>query len=175
VTRPRSDTFGPSRNNPEGMATKLDWLRKERDRYREALVELRTGMLHASTMPLVECAEEDQRGVADQRGERVMPEFRKRPVVIEARRWVGDNFDDLWCWMGGAIDDDLPEADEARYLNTLDSMVHFDDEDAKTLTISTLEDSHTANLGDWIIRGVKGEFYPCKPDIFEMTYEPTNG
>lgn len=38
--------------------------------------------------------------------------------------------------------------------------------------IPTLEGNHRADLGDWIIRGVKGEFYPCKPDIFEETYEP---
>jgi len=38
--------------------------------------------------------------------------------------------------------------------------------------IPTLEGDHLANIHDWIIKGVKGEFYPCKPDIFEMTYEP---
>ena len=38
-------------------------------------------------------------------------------------------------------------------------------------TIETLEGTMTADLGDWIIRGVKGELYPCKPDIFEATYE----
>lgn len=40
------------------------------------------------------------------------------------------------------------------------------------LEILTLEGKMTADVGDWIIRGVKGEFYPCKPDIFEATYEP---
>ena len=46
-----------------------------------------------------------------------------------------------------------------------------DDTDGK-FKITTLEGVHTANIGDWIIRGVKGEFYPCKPDIFTATYEP---
>ena len=41
-----------------------------------------------------------------------------------------------------------------------------------TLTITTLEGDHRANEGDYIIRGVKGELYPCKPDIFASTYEP---
>ena len=41
-----------------------------------------------------------------------------------------------------------------------------------TLVIATLEGDMTANLGDWIIKGVKSECYPCKPDIFEQTYEP---
>jgi hypothetical protein len=40
------------------------------------------------------------------------------------------------------------------------------------MTIKTLEGDMTANVGDYIIKGVKGEFYPCKPDIFEQTYEP---
>ena len=40
-----------------------------------------------------------------------------------------------------------------------------------TLLIPTLEGDHTANAGDWILKGVKGEFYPCKPDIFALTYE----
>ena len=42
----------------------------------------------------------------------------------------------------------------------------------ETMTIKTLEGDMTANVGDYIIKGVKGEFYPCKPDIFEQTYEP---
>ena len=41
----------------------------------------------------------------------------------------------------------------------------------KEMIIHTLEGDHKANIGDWIIRGVKGELYPCKPDIFEQTYE----
>jgi len=43
------------------------------------------------------------------------------------------------------------------------------------LTIKTLEGTMRADIGDWIIRGVKGELYPCKPDIFEQTYEPVEG
>lgn len=42
----------------------------------------------------------------------------------------------------------------------------------ETMTIKTLEGDMTANIGDYIIKGVKGEFYPCKPDIFKQTYEP---
>ena len=40
------------------------------------------------------------------------------------------------------------------------------------MAITTLEGVHTANVGDWIIKGIQGELYPCKPDIFEQTYEP---
>jgi hypothetical protein len=42
-------------------------------------------------------------------------------------------------------------------------------------SIATLEGQHIVSVGDFIIKGVKGEFYPCKPDIFEMTYEPAHG
>ena len=48
----------------------------------------------------------------------------------------------------------------------------LDDEDVCFLSIDTLEGRMRADPGDWIIQGVKGEFYPCKPDIFEATYEP---
>lgn len=73
-------------------------------------------------------------------------QYRKKPVVIEAEQFVNTNPINwrLWC---GAED----------YGNHL--------------IIHTLEGDHRADLGDYIIKGVKGEFYPCKPDIFEMTYE----
>lgn len=44
--------------------------------------------------------------------------------------------------------------------------------EGESLVIPALEGYHTASPGDWIIRGIKGEFYPCKPDIFEATYDP---
>ena len=72
--------------------------------------------------------------------------FRKKPVVIEATQWFK---------MG-----DHPEVVEA----TLSGMPVF--------WIETLEGGHIVTVGDWIITGVKGEHYPCKPDIFDMTYEP---
>jgi len=77
-----------------------------------------------------------------------MPMFTKKPVTIEARQWTGDNAADLLAWITPAATRDGPK-----------------------LIIPTLEGDHTASLGDWIIKGVQGEFYPCKPDIFEVTYE----
>lgn len=46
------------------------------------------------------------------------------------------------------------------------------EEPMANMNIPTLEGDHIANIGDWIIKGVKGEFYPCKPDIFAATYDP---
>lgn len=78
--------------------------------------------------------------------------FRKKPIEIEARQWDGskNSATKLLRWM---IPDIEPEAE------------------ASELTIQTLEGKMHVSPGDWVIRGVKGEFYPCKPDIFEATYE----
>jgi hypothetical protein len=75
--------------------------------------------------------------------------FRKKPVVIDAWKWTGK----MW----NHVIEELPPG---AYLGTDESLL-----------IPTLEGVMTASAGDWIIKGVKGEFYPCKPDIFEATYE----
>lgn len=80
--------------------------------------------------------------------------FRKKPVEVMAERFESPNQAHRFgMWCGG-----VPAYDEAGNVIGLD--------------IGTLEGVMRANVGDWIIEGVKGEFYPCKPDIFEMTYEP---
>lgn len=86
--------------------------------------------------------------------------FRKRPVEVEATRWDGTVADATriidWVLGGGGT---------ARYVD--------EGGQPASLHIDTLEGPiHWANEGDWIIRGVAGEFYPCKPDIFAATYEP---
>lgn len=76
--------------------------------------------------------------------------FRKKPVVIEAIRWDGQNQQAIHAWSGGKVAEGVGEG---------------------CLIIPTLEGMMLAQVGDWVIRGVKGEFYPCAPDIFAMTYE----
>lgn len=85
--------------------------------------------------------------------------YRKKPVVIEAFRWTGgpDQTEDPE-WIVAAI-----RSGAVRFENAGTPEV--------AMMIDTLEGTHKANQGDWIIRGVKGELYPCKPDIFEATYE----
>ena len=86
-----------------------------------------------------------------------MPMFRKKPVVIEAQQLSKENWEKLESWCDGSfIGNRIDE-------NTLDCL---------GLNIKTLEGTMFAEIGDWIIQGVKGEFYPCKPDIFDATYEP---
>lgn len=84
--------------------------------------------------------------------------FRKKPVVIEAMQFTDESKDQCFAFV------------------TCNKYASFDcNEDIKkdrpTLIIQTLEGSMKVEIGDWIIKGVKGEFYPCKPDIFEATYE----
>lgn len=90
-----------------------------------------------------------------------MSKYRKRPVVIEAVEFKGFNKEN-----GSVMFDITPTwlTDEFGQ-----NIVFFDEED--TLTIKTLEGDHTARIGDYIIRGVHGELYPCKPEIFHKTYE----
>lgn len=93
-----------------------------------------------------------------------MAKYRKKPVVIEAFQWTGgpDQTEDP-IWAIEAIRDGR--------------IVFEGKSETFCLVVRTLEDGrdwkakHVASPGDWIIRGIKGELYPCKPDIFKATYE----
>lgn len=89
--------------------------------------------------------------------------YRKKPVVIEAVQYTGANVNEIRIFVGQVLETNLES--ETAYLAGKGAPVF-------SLTIPTLEGDHKAMPGDYIIKGVKGEFYPCKPDIFEMTYEP---
>ena len=90
--------------------------------------------------------------------------YRKKPVVIDAIQWTGNNIEQVLPFFGDISK--LPNPDG--YVNP--GIGHCPPEG--TLDIHTLEGTMTASAGDWIIKGIKGEFYPCKPDIFAATYEP---
>jgi hypothetical protein len=84
--------------------------------------------------------------------------YRKKPVVIEAIQFVGnDSATEILKWTG-----------------TPPVRANIDPGTgvAESLEIATLEGEMTCSPGDFVIRGVQGEFYPCKPDIFAATYEP---
>ena len=82
-----------------------------------------------------------------------MAKYRKKPVIIESIRWDGGNLSEIEEFVGSRI------------------ITSYYDNGEEFLIIKTLEGDMKAQKGDWIIKGVKGEFYPCKPDIFEQTYE----
>lgn len=91
-----------------------------------------------------------------------MEKYRKKPVVIDAVQFNGRNVSDVEVFIGKKLktrvfSDAAYEAGVAAPLFEVD--------------IETLEGVMTASPGDYIIKGVKGEFYPCKPDVFEQTYE----
>lgn len=86
---------------------------------------------------------------------------RKKPVVVDVVKFEG-----FRSVTGQAIFSDRPEWLTTEFGKRIN---FFDKQD--TLTIVTLEGNMTANVGDYIIKGVQGEFYPCKPDIFKRTYE----
>ena len=82
-----------------------------------------------------------------------MAKYRKKPVVIEAHKFTDENKNQVFNWIRCNT--------EAMFL------------DGKpAIKIQTLEGDLIATLGDYVIKGIQGEFYPCKPDIFELTYEP---
>jgi hypothetical protein len=95
--------------------------------------------------------------------------YRKKPVVIEAILWTGE---DNERGIGAALNfidiSTLPLAPDDAHIH---AGVGFTPSDGN-LYIPTLEGTMCASPGDYIIKGVKGEYYPCKPDIFAATYEP---
>jgi hypothetical protein len=86
--------------------------------------------------------------------------YRKKPVEIEAIKWTGENLSEIIDFTG------LHES--VRNWDWRDYEAYVKENGLK---IFTLEGSHMATVGDMIIRGVAGEFYPCKPDIFKATYD----
>lgn len=87
-----------------------------------------------------------------------MAKYRKNPVVVEAIQYTGDNIVEIIKFM-----QECARGDKTRYLR-------FDATRGEYF-IETLEGKYILTEGDYIIRDIKGEFYPCKPDIFEQTYE----
>ncbi|MDA8156264.1 MAG: hypothetical protein M0Z52_07410 [Actinomycetota bacterium] len=106
--------------------------------------------------------------------------FRKKPVVIDAVQWFknGDHPEDgKERFTEGKFKGELLEGKIVRYFRRPDiSGRRVCDQCGKIMHdhgwIDTLEGGHIVCPGDWIITGVKGEHYPCKPDIFAATYEP---
>ena len=91
--------------------------------------------------------------------------FRKKPIVVEAIQWSGLNREEISVFVGKELFMELES--ETAYLAGVAPPIY-------SLIISTLEGKMKAMKGDWIIKGVAGEFYPCKPEIFEKTYGKIN-
>jgi hypothetical protein len=79
-----------------------------------------------------------------------MPRFVKKPIEIEAIQWTGENTKEILAFCSECFS--------------------YEKDDFAVLVINTLEGTMQASIGDYVIRGIKGEFYACKPDIFLLTY-----
>ena len=90
-----------------------------------------------------------------------MNKYRKKPVVVEAFQFYGDlNNSNVPAWAVKALED---------------GTMFYGKDDPLELYINTLEGTHHVSIGDFVIKGVNGELYPCKPDVFEKTYESWSG
>ncbi|KAB1647480.1 hypothetical protein F8O06_02770 [Pseudoclavibacter sp. CFCC 14310] len=85
--------------------------------------------------------------------------YRKRPIEIEAMQLTRQNISDVLAWADSAAEAWLGPGRDIL-------------QDVDGLSIFTLEGEMFADFGDYVIKGVNGEFYPCKPDIFAKTYDP---
>lgn len=96
--------------------------------------------------------------------------YRKKPVVIEAVQLNWSTWGDVCEFLGRIIGVKSPGRNSEGFSDTCGEEPPYIE-----LTIPTLEGDHIVKHGDWIIKGVQGEFYSCKPDIFEATYEQKGG
>lgn len=94
----------------------------------------------------------------------MIKQYRKKPVVINALNWNGNNLVECIRFMGQDVN--LSERIESDKFDDYREIVR-----SEGLKINTLEGTMIAQPGDYIIKGIQGEYYPCKPDIFEATYE----
>lgn len=83
-----------------------------------------------------------------------MAKYRKKPIIVDAIQWNGDNYGEIKIKLD-SLAQNLLSSDALR----------------TAIYVLTLEGLMKAQIGDWIIKGITGELYPCKPDIFEKTYE----
>jgi hypothetical protein len=85
-----------------------------------------------------------------------MPKFMKRPVMVEAIQWTGDNIDEIKAFGGDKV--------------VIVSEYTYGEDPRHNLSVNTMEGSLDAKKHDWIIKGVKGEFYPCDEEVFKLSY-----
>ena len=96
-----------------------------------------------------------------------MAKYRKKPVVIDAWQYSGPAGEVEW-----EIKEIFKQTGCRAFIKIMGTREPW--ESIERIVIPTLEGEHILSTGDYIIKGILGEYYPCKPDIFEMTYEPAN-
>lgn len=91
-----------------------------------------------------------------------MVKYKKKPIVVEAIRWTGSNLEEIRNFVGSDLIEEYVELCDIK--RTLKKML-------VDIAIDTLEGTMKVDYGDYIIKDVNNELYPCKPDIFEQTYD----
>ena len=91
-----------------------------------------------------------------------MPKYRKKPVVVEAVRWTGSNLEEIRNFVGSDLIEECVEFFDIK--GELKKML-------VGIAIDVLQETMRVDYGDYIIKDVHGDFYPCRPDIFLATYE----
>ena len=110
---------------------------------------------------------DDRKLCIAEKGRKVtIAKYRKKPVVVEAVQLCWRNWNEVCDFLGSIISDENPGRWVKDYSDTCG-----EEGDYVELTIPTLEGDHLAKHGDYIIKGINGEFYPCKPDVFKKLYE----
>lgn len=95
----------------------------------------------------------------------MVKKYRKKPVEIQAMLWDGNNHRAMFDFLEG-------EEASNKHMDSVGKNFYIDHKKVDGgLVIKTLEGEHIASIGDYIIKGIKGEFYPCKPDVFEKSYD----
>ena len=92
-----------------------------------------------------------------------MAKYRKKPVVIDAIQYIGSNGTEIMTFVGRQLQESKPP-----------SAMEYDKDipnEAYSIIIPTLEGDMKCSKGDYVIKGIQGEYYPCKPIVFEQTYE----
>mgnify|MGYP003655550089 CR=1 FL=1 len=89
--------------------------------------------------------------------------YRKRPIIVDAVQWTGQNHREMFEFLGGKSTEFIQAEGKNFYIDF--SKVEGG------LIIRTLEGEHKASIGDYVVKGIKDEFWPVKPDIFELSYE----
>lgn len=116
----------------------------------------RDGILYGMVLPESETIKEEH-PIPPTLWSTLVIDYRKKSVIVQAIQLAPDNAEEIATWCGGLVVQEIdPEDDEKRY---------------DVINIPTLEGVMRASQGDYVIKGVRGEFYPCKPEIFSMTFE----
>lgn len=90
--------------------------------------------------------------------------YRKKPVIIEAIQWDGTNLKEVTQFLG-------IHPEKSKWYDTFQDYVDHIKRKGDSFHIFSIKGNMTTNLGDYVIKGLDGEFYPCNPDVFQKTYE----